>query len=295
MHIANIENITAKFVNEAHQNPNKLAKLLKEETFFKSKILREIMQDRYDYQGDKLNRVCVMKRRTGEPAELGITFTKVGAKDDSVYMEGIVLKDSNGEIVGTKDYTIKHDKNGYSMAHGMMDASQTDEYAGVGTRLDQIQFERAQELGIKEISRISVVDSIRYHFLNGFLPTSNGQIPLSKNSNRVMRFVDDLMNEMRTWAKTREIKIVPVVDDIDGERFIDVNKTRAYTYLNLCNELIREGNAYRLEWLNYLGTVRMVLDSKAFEGWQKLIKGHEILPKTNSVCKTGVLNQGVGA
>ena len=264
------------------------------ENIFKSATLPRIMTDRYDYQGDKPDTICVIDRRTGEPRELTVDVQQFSMPDGAMYEEYSLL-DKAGEIVGCKNFAVDYNSYyaEYSMRTGSMDNASND-LIGVGARLDQIHVERAAELGIERIPRFSVFTGLLYHLKMGFLPDSTendlGFTKISRPSDMDF-YISEMNEELKKYKKEhkgiipKDLKIVPIVVKKGYEYFLDLKQTAVYLGFALSQCIMAKTDAHKIITrymplkMSFGKGVRMSLSGEQLKHWQNLIKGHEILPK----------------
>lgn len=249
-------------------------KQYKDENVFKSSVLQELMTDTFEYRGDFKNTFLVKNRETGKPAELVVDiFQKPYIPSLHMIEESYVVTDpANNRIVGKKNYILKKFADGkFKMHQGEME-NYNPMYAGVGVRLDQLQIERALQLGIDSIPRTSYPESILYHTKMGFLPSELDLEPV-KNTLQLKNYVDE---DFCKYIPKRYFQ--PVVVEKDGRFFLDTNKTLADASLRRSKDILAETGHHRILDLSPIN-VYMSLAGEELQKWKQLIKKHPLLEK----------------
>lgn len=262
----------AGLAQESSQNYLKM----KKETVFHSKTLFEMLGDTFQYKGGRPDTIYLKDAQTGGPVQAKVVVKSSPSKTyENAVEETYTIVDEFGIPIGEKTFSIKRHKNGsFSMMSGQMD-NFSKQYLGVGIRLDQIQIERALQLGIKKIPRQSLAHATLYHTKMGFLPIEEDLLEIKhfKDLNKLVKQKFDV--------RTSEIKftdIVPIIVQKGLRFFIDVNKTQAMTNLAECKRRIDRTGAYRLwsldSYFSYLE-----LSGKELKKWKQMLKGRTILDK----------------
>lgn len=91
---------------------------------------------------------------------------------------------------------------------------------GVGIRLDQLQIERALQLEIENIPRISEPQATIYHTKMGFLPEEKQLIPLKSIKN-----LKHLYEEIFACLTFNINDISPIVLEENGKFYLDINRS----------------------------------------------------------------------
>lgn len=251
----------------------------KKENVFQSNTMKELLSDKFEYKGKTENTVLVKDFFTGEPVELKVIFSnrKFIKPEKNRVREDWTFVNTNGDIVGSKHYWIKRNiDNELTMDSGAMYSDFFD-LLGVGIRLDQIQIERAKQLGITEIPRRSVPKATPYHAKMGFLPETGSleQVKSLKHLKQVMAERAPLLSN----GIPKEY-FEPILKELNGDFYLDVNKTHANANLNYCKHLLKKYNQRRLENLEAFDT-RLLLSGEEFEQWKGILEKHSILNKLN--------------
>lgn len=272
-----IGNITKPKLSELSKESAEKLRSIEEENVFHSKTLEELFTEKYDYKGSEPNTIYVKNLLTGEPAELKV---EVNIESDNRYTfskETYRLLDSEGNKAGEKTFSYRRKPGGrYVMYSGDMD-NFSKIYGGVGIRLDQMQIERAMQLGVDYIPRESLPHATLYHTKMGYLPVEKKLVELKK-IRQVQNFTEE---EFRSRAKSIPLnEFDPVIVQKGRRFFLDVNKTQTLTNLKICKKMVEEKGLYRI--LNLSSThSQLALTGKELQKWKEIIKGHEILPKLN--------------
>lgn len=247
----------------------------KKENVFHSNTLNEMLSDRFEYKGRRPNRILVKNLENNNPVGVKVEIEKRRIIDSPhLDQEVVTLTSNSGKIIGRKTYTIEklHDGS-YKMGPGQMD-NYKHSYGGVGFRLDQIQIERALQLGITEIPRCALSKATLYHTKMGFLPTEK----LVRVKNR------------KTLEKIKEEKIklpesepafesfTPMIIEKDGKFYLDINKTQALINMEKCKQIINKTHEHRILDLT-INPATLVLKGEELQHWKEILKDHQILPK----------------
>lgn len=252
-----------------------------DENVFKSNTIKELLSDTFEYKGQRPDTVLLKDLKTGKPVEAKVKLSSRKSKEDPTEtIEEIDLVDRFEKTIGTKDYSIKpvSDKK-FIMLSGDMETHRHD-LGGVGLRLDQIHIERALELGIEEIPRLSLPKAILYHTKMGFLPvTQEHQLVEIKNTKQIMPALESHFEILAGEIPISEY--IPIIIEKGGKFFIDLNKTQAVITLEKCKERIERTNAHRLLSFNTNST-DLALKGKELEHWKEILKAHPILSKLYS-------------
>lgn len=250
----------------------------RDENVFKSHTMNEILTDRFDYIGHKPNTILLKNMRTGEPLKAQVNF-KVKRNEQNLKKidEIFTITDEYERELGKKDYSIQRLENGQcKMFAGDME-SHTREIAGVGVRLDQIQIERALQLGIDTLPREALPKATYYHTMMGYLPIEEKLIEV-KSAKQIKNFTEE---QFKGCAGAIPIEdFVPIIIEKDGKFYIDVNKTQANASLNMCKKIVERTNVRRILDLHSKYT-DLELKGKELEHWKSLIAEHQILPTLN--------------
>lgn len=266
--------ISPKLIDEAKKS-NALLQQIKEENVFHSKTITELLSDKFRYKGYKPNTILIKDLKTGEPVEAQVKISREQEKNVSAWVkERYSIVDKFDRLIGEKTFTVETRSNGsYKMLPGDMETFR-HEYAGVGFRLDQMQIERALELGITSIPRDALPQATLYHTKMGFLPVEKKLVRVN-SQNDIPKLIK---NEFENKLFSPPIdSFTPIIVEKNGKFYIDVNKTKLVTNLNNCKETIEKTHAHRI--LHIMGKqTNLVLSGKELEHWKELLKGHEILP-----------------
>ncbi len=251
----------------------------KKENVFQSNTMKELLSDKFEYKGKTENTVLVKDFFTGEPVELKVIFSnrKFIKPEKNRVREDWTLINANGDIVGSKHFWIKRNiDNELVMDSGSMYSDFFD-LLGVGIRLDQIQIERAKQLGITEIPRRSVPKATPYHAKMGFLPET-GSLEQVKSLKHLKQVITDRAPLLSNGIPKEYFE--PILKEINGNFYLDVNQTHANANLNYCKHLLKKYNQRRLENLEAFDT-RLLLSGEEFEQWKAMLEKHSILNKLN--------------
>ena len=277
--IRKIKIITSPHLNSLAKKSEETMARYKKENVFKSNTMKELFSDKFEYKGKSENTVLVKDFFSGEPVELKVVFSnrKYIKPEKNRIREDWDLINANGDIVGSKHYWIKKNiDNELVMDPGSMYSDFLD-LLGVGIRLDQLQIDRAKQLGIKEIHRIAAPKATLYHAKMGFLPDA-ARLEDIKNSTHLKKtmatyfpkFHDGIPNEFYE----------PIITELNGNFFLDINKTHANANLNYSKYLLKKYNQHRLENLNGINT-SLILSGEEYEQWKAMLEKHSILDKLN--------------
>ena len=136
---------------------------------FQTTVFKNLLTDRFDYQGTKPNTILVQDKDSEEPVELDVVFEHIEISPE-VARENWELYNKKGKLVGSKYYGIqKRLGDSTYMRTGSM-SSYSKSLKGIGTRLDQFHVERALQLGINEILRTAQPRATYFHAMMGFTP-----------------------------------------------------------------------------------------------------------------------------
>ena len=230
---------------------------------FNSSTLKKLLTPEYTYKGNKPNTIFCIDKKTGAPIEISIKTEKNtwGKTTQEIYS----FYNQEGQKVGEKTFGIKiHPKQGNTMQTGTMQ-NYSDNIIGIGIRADQIQIERALELGITKIPRKAAAQATLFHTKMGFLPIEEELVPVSsyKMAKRKMQNFDI------AWNYKTETKAKPIIQFKNGQFYLDLNRTNAYNNLQEAQSLCQSNNKTRI---NFRGnSTDLVLDKAQLRKWQKLI------------------------
>lgn len=250
----------------------------RDENVFKSNTMKELLTDRFDYTGYRPNTILLKNMSTGEPIKAQVKFTtKVEDRCKKKLKEVFTITDEYQRELGTKDYSIQRLENGKCVMYAGDMESHTREIAGVGVRLDQMQIERALQLGIDVLPRDALTKATYYHTMMGYLPIENKLVEV-ESPKQIQKII---AKEFEYRIGTIPIEdFVPIIIERNGKFYLDINKTQANANLNMCKKIIQRTNARRILDLHSRQT-ELELKGKELEHWKSLIAGHEILPALN--------------
>lgn len=269
-----ITNITSPKLLEEVKRSETLMKCYREENIFKSETIRELMSEKFRYKGPKPNTIYVKDLKTGEPVEATVKITR--EKNPGITgwtQEKYEIFDADENLIGEKIFTVVKDRTGYySMRYGQMKNCKHN-LGGVGFRLDQMQIERALELGISVIPRESLPKATLYHTKMGFLPTERKLVRINYQR-QIKNFTEE---EFKMRAKNvPSSAFEPVIVQKNGKFYLDVNRTMANTNLQLCKQILEKNKSYRVLSLDS-GATEMALKGEELEHWKELLKDYNIL------------------
>lgn len=236
---------------------------------FKTATLKELMTDKFEYSGEKPNTLLVKNLENGEPVELNVLYDLYDISPKTIN-ERWILYDSAGNTVGYKDYGIEKDYNNkISMKIGTMHNFNKN-LKGIGTRLDQLQIERALCFNINSIPRTALPQSTFYHALMGFLPSETTLVEIKNNNlERAMK---------KAFYFIENIDFDPIIIMRNNRYYIDVNKTLA------CTNFKNSKEAYNSEIENKRVPGRpsfLTLSGEELLHWKNILKEHSLLDKLN--------------
>ncbi|MBO5737923.1 hypothetical protein J6R97_01135 [bacterium] len=230
---------------------------------FNSSTLEKLLTPEYTYKGNKPNTIFCIDKKTKAPIEISVktekhTFGRTTQETYSFY-------DQKGQKVGEKRFGIEmHPNLGNSMQTGTMQ-NFSDDIIGIGIRGDQIQIERALDLGITKIPREAAAQATLFHTKMGFLPIETELVPVSsyKMAKRKMQNFDI------AWNYKTESKAKPIIQFKNGQFYLDLNRTNAYNNLQEAQSLCQSNNKTRI---NFRGnSTELELAKSQLMKWQKLI------------------------
>ena len=263
-------------LSKAVKESTQIVEKYKNETVFHSKTMKEILSEKFTYRGNKPNTIYLKSAKTKQPVEAKVLI-KV-EKDSHIkdfYHETYQIRDLKGGLIGEKTFSIqKQPNNTYQMFGGFMETMDND-YLGVGIRLDQLQIERALQLGIKSIPRESLAEAVIYHTKMGFLPIQKDLVQVDK-----IKDMPKLTKQTFQYA-CKDIpinQIKPIVVNKNGKFYIDVNMTQTITNMEESKRLLKKDNLYRINHIESDSSF-LALSGKELDYWKEMIEGHEILPK----------------
>ena len=260
------------------------------ENSFNSSTISRLMTDEFDYHGNNQNTIYVIDRESGKPAELNVSIER--RAQYKYIVEEISLTDSKENLIGKKEYFLEYQRksNTWKMYPGTMDTL-SNKYAGVGARLDQIQIERANSLGIKKIPRYSVACATLYHTKAGYSPSVGKLHPILSIADIPKRLAKYLPQRCLYFLEENGIDILPVLVKKFNRFYIDENKTIFLANLRTCLKIIKETGEYRLVSGGRFCT-DIELSGENLKHWMELIKGHEILKKLGDNFQSDVIHGG---
>ena len=256
----------------------------KDENLFQSSMLRELMTDRFEYKGSRLDTILVKNRETGHPVKLQVKVKQEPYLSPERHMlrELYELVDTDAKcVVGEKDFYLKRFKDGtYKMFQGHMNNYNPD-YVGVGIRLDQMQIERALSLGIDYIPRTSFPGAIIYHTKMGFLPVEKS-LDEVKNFKQVKDFLEEDLKTLSILDDISFSYFKPFITNKEDKFYIDLNKTKALASYAKSRDILAKSGHHRILNMNK-DCVYMALQGKELEQWREILKSHPILSKLSCV------------
>ena len=274
-----ITNIISPNLSQAARQSAERMRHFREDNVFHSHVLQELLTDKFEYTGNKPYTLFVKNRKTGEPVEMSVKVTKEKDRVCKNLLREVyqLIDNENQNLIGTKDFYIKKLENGsYRMYQGFM-ANDNPNYAGVGVRLDQMQIERALQLGIECIPRTSYPESLIYHTKMGFLPLEKYLEPV-RNMTQLKNY---LYKDFKPYEQDIPLNYFnPVVVEKEGNFFIDKNKTLAYASMQKSRDILQKSGHHRIVDLSYV-PVYLALAGEELERWKNIIKNHPLLSKWN--------------
>lgn len=254
---------------------------IKEEEVFRSKTLRELLTDRFEYKGNEPNIILLKDTATGEPVEAFVDIVQEPEATGYMVREIYRLwtKDKK-TLIGEKDFFLQENlKNHIIMIHGNMENC-NHAYSGVGIRLDQMQVERALQLGVKSIPRISYPQAILFHIKMGFLPMQTFLQRL-KSLKDVQKIPEGAFGLAVHDIPLKNMRSNPFIVKMDNEYYLDVNKTVAMSAVDLCRKILKNTGEHRVTGLD-IATIRMSLRGQELEKWRQIIQRHPILSRLHN-------------
>ena len=152
--------------------------------------------------------------------------------------------------------------------------SNTSCLKGVGSRLDQLQIERALQLGIKNVPRISRPNATLYHTKMGFLPIKQ-ELERVKSLHSLNVLVKSVKHIWENYS--------PIIFEKNGKFFLDINTSRYMMNLNKCKEIIKKHNKKRIDNLDGNNTLLSFIfnyllsyhyHSAISSNWKQWLFGH---------------------
>ena len=238
-------------------------------TAFQTAFLKEVMEDKFEYTGSQANTILVQDTQTKEPAELKVDY-EISDINPKLIREDWYLYNSKGDCVGMKYYAIEKLINSIQMRSGSM-TTLDHRYKGIGTRLDQIQIERALHFGLEKIPRTAQPQAVYYHAMMGYLPINGRLYPVENNLEEAMQ---------KAFYNLDEIDFEPVLVEKDGKIFIDCNKTLANANLNNCKKFCKENQKGTIKKIEGKPTT-LELSGDELNQWKEIIRNHSLLDKFN--------------
>lgn len=246
------------------------------ENVFSSKTLHEMLSDSFEYKGGRPDTVLVKDLKTGAPVEVKVLIEQYYKPNSGNLLEEVYsLLDNYGKKIGEKlFYTKKMSDGKHQMFAGDM-KNYKNNLGGVGVRLDQLQIERALQLGIDVIPRKAEPKAMFYHTKMGFLPIERRLVEIN-NADEIKKIAQ---NELKDCSKgLNSEKIEPIVIQKNGKFYLDINKTIANANLQECKNLICRYNSYRVLSLESTGA-HLELSGKELEHWKELLKNRSVFNK----------------
>jgi len=269
-----INNLTFKnkMLDAVIKNSEKAIQEYRAENIFQSPKMRPLFSDEFEYTTDKKNKVIVEDAKTSKPIELDVRYFKIKKKKKNHWTELIQFLNEKGEEVGVKDFSLAEITNRFFMKHGFMHSKNSD-LKGIGQRLDQLQIERALELGLDSVSRLTVADAIVYHAKMGFFPETRALIPIDY-PDCLDIYLDLCFKEHCNIPK--EFR-TPIVIKKNGKYYLDENKTIAISEFKMAKKIKEQGN------VNGIVSIRgpltyLKLSGEELKRWKDYISKHPILP-----------------
>lgn len=278
--ITQITKITKPKLIKAVNDSAEIMRMYKENNIFTSNIMKELLTDTFEYSGNKANTILVKEVKTGKPFEAYVKYSyKTDSIDKDLFHETIQLLDNKDFLIGQKTYGIKKLPNGkFEMISGNM-YNNRPTLEGIGFRLDQMQIERAIQLGIETIPRFSLAKAILYHTKMGFLPTTKSLIKIPE-SNSLNKTAEEFFEKIRGEIPLSEF--IPVVIEKNGKFYIDVNKTKANAELSFVKKKIAQKQEKRIYDLESK-PVDLSLSGEELETWKEIIQKYPILSKLDFI------------
>ena len=239
---------------------------------FQTTVFKNLLTDRFDYQGTKPNTILVQDKVTEEPVELDVVFEHIEISP-YVARENWKLYNKKGKLVGSKYYGIqKRLGDSTYMRTGSM-SSYSKNLRGIGTRLDQFHVERALQLGINEIPRTAQPRATYFHAMMGFTPVQGHLIPIENNN------LAEAME--KAFYYLDKIDFEPIIIEKEGAYYIDCNATLANANLNKCKDFCADNKKEKIEKKLKGQPTTLMLTGEELQKWKEAIKGHTILDKLN--------------
>ena len=265
-----LETVTKSSTNKLQQ--------IKEKEVFHSKTLQELMSDRFEYKGAEPNIILVKDNITGKPVEVCVDIIQEPDATGRVVREVYRLwtKDKK-KLIGIKDFYLKKntDKTVTMFQGNMVNCNPA--YSGVGIRLDQMQIERALQMGVKSIPRVSYPQAILFHIKMGFLPRTTSLEKL-KSLKDVQKISEDALGLAVHDIPLKNIRSNPFIVKMDDKYYLDINKTIAMSAIDLCRKILKNTGVNRVIGLD-IATIRMSLRGQELEKWRQIIQQHPILSR----------------
>lgn len=277
--IRKIKIITSPQLNSLVKNSEEIMARYKKENVFKSNTMKELFSDKFEYNGKTENTVLVKDFFSGEPIELKVVFSnrKYIKPEKTRIREDWDLINANGDVVGSKHYWIKKTiDDELVMDPGSMYSDFFD-LLGVGIRLDQLQIERAKQLGIREIHRIAAPKATPYHAKMGFLPDTV-RLEDVKSPKHLKKVISEYFPKFKDGIPKKFVE--PIITEFNGNFFLDINKTHANANLNYSKHLLEKLKQRRLENLNGINS-SLTLSGEEYDQWKAMLEKHSILNKLN--------------
>jgi len=251
---------------------------IKNKYLFQSQTMKELFTDAYEYKGNEKGIIYIKNRLTQKPTPVIVKMRQSQYNSNNTVVEDIdFINPKTNKRIAHKHYYIKSTNGKHYMYPGKMQCY-NPEYAGAGIRMDQIQIERALQLGVENIPRVSFPQAILYHLKMGFLPTNNYQ--------KVTNF-----NKLKNYAKenhldySRQIPyqyFTPILIEKDGRFHVDRNWTIANACIKKCQEILEKNSKHRILHLDKF-TFPLNLSGKELVKWKKIIEKYPILNKLNPI------------
>ncbi|MCQ2755026.1 MAG: hypothetical protein MJ231_08305 [bacterium] len=250
-------------------------KNFKADNVFTSGSMEELFTDTFTYNGNKPNKILVKNKLTGEPVELNVEYNikpmlmQTGINDKKI--EEIFILDNDGNELGYKYFFVQNGQ----MYPGYMTAKETN-YIGLGTRLDQLQIERALELGLECINRIALPKAIIYHVSRGFLPKDDYTNIKVKNHRDFVKLSPEYIYPKESNITTDSF--VPILKRGEENIFLDIAWSKLITVYNACKKIITSQRINRIQDDVVTSYLHLSLSGDELNYWKSLIEGKRILP-----------------
>lgn len=240
---------------------------------FNTETMKKLFSEEFTYKGDKPNIIYCIDKITGKPVAVTVK-SKITQISSRMTEENYFFYDESGKWIGQKIYNIENSpKRGMQMLPGKM-WSREGSIQGIGIRANQIQIERALELGIEKINYDAAYQASLFHTKMGFLATPN-LIPIT-SYDEALKIVDETVSSSKLHLKPR-----PIIVSKEGKFYLDYQNTFVIASIEEIKKQ-RAINPSSRAKING-GGLKLVLQGKNFDKWKELIKGKEITPNLTHI------------